>query len=705
MPDNKYYGLSRNTWPGTWSPSASHPIVLDREIRGGLRYAQGGADSGLTDIEAQRLEDGMVVYLDDSSGSFKGGIYYKYKVLPGQNRDSSTGELPNSDSNWAPFRTDSGGDVTFGTVTLTGELRGPGSLVIDPLPLASDSAGQDSAGKELGTVVIKGNLDVRGAQTIVQSGTLTIVDKNIVLADSARDSADADGAGFTVNGANAKLTYLDSDDTWNFNKPLGATVFKGDILPNSDSAYNLGSAAKRWGDLFLSGSTIDLGGVQIKKNVGGGVSFLDDSGNKTSIDVDSAIIRNGIFLVNDSGVGKTIGFNDSGQLSFPGRLVLDSGIDVGTADIIGHYVGFDSDLQVAHDSNVGLGLIYDSSHKINIDSDEIEYFKTPIRKLFGVAVGGDLQYDSINGVFALDVESAYTAANFDSDFTIAMDSAALGGIGLTYDSSKKSLSIDSAELENFFGKHIRSFFSVSATPGSGDLQYDSVTGVFALDVESAYTATNFDSDFRDRLVTTTTDSIGEGDSNLYYLTSRADSDAKRAIQVVDSGGDGSLSYDNTLGIINYNGPSEDSIRSHFSAGHGVAIDSGQIRVDSTAEVTINSMINTSGDITTSPSEVLVSSASVTIIDTIIHEDIKQSIEYLVHLFDSSGNDTQITKMLATYDGTVIASNEFGTVFTGSTDLGDLDIALTGTNINLTFQRYATGSINNVRAKVSKTIIK
>ena len=694
MPDNKYYGLSRNTWPGTWSPSADHPIVLDREIRGGLRYAQGGADSGLTDIEAQRLEDGMLVYLDDSSGSFKGGRYYRYKILPGQNRDSSTGALPNSDSNWALFRTDSGGDVAFGTVTLTGEIRGPSSLVIDPLPLASDSAGQDSAGKQLGTVVIKGNLDVQGAQTIVQSGTLTIVDKNIVLADSARDSADADGAGFTVNGANAKLTYKDSDGTWNFNKPLGDTVFRGDILPNSDSAYNLGSAAKRWGDLFLSGSTIDLGGLQIKKKDSGGVVFLDDSGKRTSIDVDSAIVRNGITFIDSIGIPKIMKFNDSGNLQFPGRLVLDSG-----------YAGFESDLQAAHDSNIGLGLIYDSSHKINIDSNEIEYFKTPIRTLFGVTAGGDLQYDSINGVFSLDVESAYTAANFDSDFTIAMDSAALGGSGLAYDSASKTISIDSVELESFYGKHIRSFFSVSATPGAGDLQYDSVTGVFALDVESAYTAANFDSDFRDRLVTTTTDSIGEGDSNLYYLTSRADSDAKRAIQVVDSGGDGSLSYNNTLGIINYNGPSEDSIRSHFSAGHGVAIDSGEIRVDSTAEVTMNSIINTSGDVTTSPGEVLVSDASVTIIDTVVHNSEKQSIEYLVHLVDSSGDDTQITKMLATYDGTVIASNEFGTVFTGSTDLGDLDIALTGTNINLTFQRYATGSINNVRAKVSKTIIK
>ena len=33
-----YNGLTRNQWPGTFSPSSNHPIVLDTEIRGGLRY-------------------------------------------------------------------------------------------------------------------------------------------------------------------------------------------------------------------------------------------------------------------------------------------------------------------------------------------------------------------------------------------------------------------------------------------------------------------------------------------------------------------------------------------------------------------------------------------------------------------------------------------------------------------------------------------
>ena len=63
---------------------------------------------------------------------------------------------------------------------------------------------------------------------------------------------------------------------------------------------------------------------------------------------------------------------------------------------------------------------------------------------------------------------------------------------------------------------------------------------------------------------TTTD-LTEG-SKLYYTDARA----RLAISAVDSGGDGSLSYDNVTGAITYTGPSASEVRAHFS----VAIGSG-----------------------------------------------------------------------------------------------------------------------------------
>jgi len=60
---------------------------------------------------------------------------------------------------------------------------------------------------------------------------------------------------------------------------------------------------------------------------------------------------------------------------------------------------------------------------------------------------------------------------------------------------------------------------------------------------------------------TTTD-LTEG-TNLYYTDVRA----RQSISVTDSGGDGSLSYDNSTGIITYTGPSASEVRAHFTAAN------------------------------------------------------------------------------------------------------------------------------------------
>ena len=68
--------------------------------------------------------------------------------------------------------------------------RGPTTINIDPFPF----------GDVAGDVNIVGNLNVQGTTTSIQSETVTIVDKNIVVADNAVDSAFASGAGITVGG-------------------------------------------------------------------------------------------------------------------------------------------------------------------------------------------------------------------------------------------------------------------------------------------------------------------------------------------------------------------------------------------------------------------------------------------------------------------------------------------------------------------------
>jgi len=68
------------------------------------------------------------------------------------------------------------------------------------------------------SVVIAGNLTVSGTQTILNTATLEVDDLNIVIARNATNNAEAEGAGITVAGANAGITYASTDNSWNFNR-------------------------------------------------------------------------------------------------------------------------------------------------------------------------------------------------------------------------------------------------------------------------------------------------------------------------------------------------------------------------------------------------------------------------------------------------------------------------------------------------------
>ena len=81
-----------------------------------------------------------------------------------------------------------------------------------------------------------------------------------------------------------------------------------------------------------------------------------------------------------------------------------------------------------------------------------------------------------------------------------------------------------------------------------------------------------DSDTEDDLSNNNTDDLSEGSNNFYFTDARA----RQSVSVTDAGGDGSLAYNNSTGVITYTGPSASEVRAHFSAGEGIDISSGAI---------------------------------------------------------------------------------------------------------------------------------
>ncbi len=89
-------------------------------------------------------------------------------------------------------------------------------------------------------------------------------------------------------------------------------------------------------------------------------------------------------------------------------------------------------------------------------------------------------------------------------------------------------------------------------------------------VSGLFQELNSSSDKLDFAGNSTTD-LSEG-SNQYFTNARA----RGAVSVTDSGGDGSLAYNSSTGVITYTGPSASEARAHFSvaSGSGLSYDSG-----------------------------------------------------------------------------------------------------------------------------------
>lgn len=111
---------------------------------------------------------------------------------------------------------------TFEEVDTLQTVTDRGSVTTQGITVATLTT---TANAEIGTnLIVQGNLTVNGTQTTINSTTLTVDDKNIVIAEGAADAIAANGAGITIDGANAAMTYVVADDRFSFNKGIQTTL-------------------------------------------------------------------------------------------------------------------------------------------------------------------------------------------------------------------------------------------------------------------------------------------------------------------------------------------------------------------------------------------------------------------------------------------------------------------------------------------------
>jgi len=164
-------------------------------------------------------------------------------------------------------------------------------------------------------LTVTGNLTVQGTTSTVSSTTLTVADLNITVAQGAADAAAANGAGLTVDGSSATLTYSSSDDRWNLNKDLNVTTVFGNLTGNvtGNISGSSGSTTGNSATTTALSNARNIGGVSFDGTANINLPGVNASGNQDT----SGNAATATLLATARSIGG-VSFNGSADINLPG---------------------------------------------------------------------------------------------------------------------------------------------------------------------------------------------------------------------------------------------------------------------------------------------------------------------------------------------------------------------------------------------------
>ena len=262
--------------------------------------------------------------------------------------DSSLNTLDSSMSTVFTALTFTNQDISFNGKVTIAKIVGPSELVIDP-------ATEDD---NTGTVRIKGGLVVDGSTTTLNSINVDISDKNINLAYDVSLSI-ADGAGITVGisgGDQAKLTYNNTDNEWEFNLPLDIS---NELRIGGNSVLTSNSLGSN-----IQDSSLQTLGTLNSLSVSGNLNLSGD----LYIDSDNNIYIDGV----SGAAGQVLKINDTGLISWGAGSDLTNfyNASFGTVDIsnliVANEASFNSSVNIIGNLTVSGDVLPDNSGRIPV---------------------------------------------------------------------------------------------------------------------------------------------------------------------------------------------------------------------------------------------------------------------------------------------------------------------------------------------------
>ena len=634
------------------------------------------------------------------------------------------------------------GDVTVNVIGGTGITANADDIAIDST-VVTLTGSQTLTNKILtnptianlnGNVTIGGNLTVSGTTTEVSSTTINVADPLLSLATN-NDSADAVDIGlyglYDTSGSQDLYggIFRDASDSgkWKIYKDsqseptttvnVGATGHatgtlvadvEGDLTGSVTGAasLNLLKAGGAMTGAITTNSTFD------GRNVSVDGTKLDGIEANATIDQTSAEIR-ALVAIDEDNMASNSATKLPTQQSV--KAYVDAQID--TADQLSEM----SDVTLTSTAD-GSMLLYDTGNSVWIDnvmSGDATMVDTGAVTLAtvnsDVGSAGSSTAIPVITVNAKGLVTAVTTASITTALTVSADSGSndavslasdvldfSGGTGIdtTVSDNDISIAIDGTVTtlvgsQTLTNKTLTSPVINTGVSGSAILDEDNMATNSATQLatqqsikayvdaqttsETAEGTNLYFTNARGRAAVSVTDAGGDGSlaynstSGVITYTGPSAAEARAHVSVTDAGGDGSLAYNAGTGVITYTGPSAAEVRAHLSAGTGITYSGGAISIGQavgTGDSVQFDDVVVSGDLTINGTTTTVSSTNTTHTDALI--------EY--------GNGTTGTP--ANDAGIVIERGDAANAFIGFDESADKFTVGTGT-----FTGASTGNLS------------
>jgi len=178
------------------------------------------------------------------------------------------------------------------------------------------------------TVVIKGDLQVDGTTTTVNSTTVDIADLNITVGANAGTSTLANGGGLTVgSAATATWTYSHANARWESNLPISASSFvgdlTGDVTGNADTATSATTAASA----TTAGSSLTAQTLSTPRNINGvpfngsaDITVTADANTLSGTTLKSTVVSSSLTSVGTLTSGNATAIVDAASTTAAGKV-------------------------------------------------------------------------------------------------------------------------------------------------------------------------------------------------------------------------------------------------------------------------------------------------------------------------------------------------------------------------------------------------